>query len=646
MKLLNFAIYAAVPLLSACAGFLGIEKPPALVTHCDDFSKLGHAYYQAHNKEGFKAISSGTLQYFPQEGLISRLDMSGDLEGGPQAQRRFSLGATEAGPGLKVDQRASDYVAILIPPETAAKHLAQQLDKPLPAFVMVPAEAFYQGVCRQGAAPFFVGSSQSLSETPIPQLTIGEPELKALVSALYLDPRSNSLEELRRHYRDKWFDSQKFVNPDKWGGWSDITVRTRHRGAWRKLWNFLSGSSLGEAGTVDGTSLNIGAAYSTPPLLAITAENSDIESRWRKRLADYATRHGEIDAKVKAVQSLLASPSVNGAAFNAAAQQALAAIEEQRKTLDSSQVSLGYEQDLFVTDIEIAFVVGEFRDKLEQLFGTYRELAERYAAAVAIKPGHAINAGLILNPIPVIVDGVTQQPVKLAPVVISMEKFGGSLTAHIVAFLEPVKQPDDRVLYRVRANGLVNLTSSLRDMQGQLEQKIRAEERCSVRIRSINFNIPDAIVAGRYAKDVEVGLTARTCATITYYRPCGKWYKPSICKERVTMKTDLYDTTARGRLSATVNQIGDDFTLSYAYSLCAHSFFCVNDAGTTPQLMEKLKSDKKVADYLGSVGGRVESLQLSPDLNGDSYLAIQAATKPLDSTTAIAVLIALSSREQ
>jgi hypothetical protein len=511
---------------------------------------------------------------------------------------------------------------------------------------MVPHEAFYKGVCRQGVTPFFVGSSHSLSETPIAQLTIGERELKALVSALYLDPRSNSLEELKKHYRDKLSVGQKFVNTDRWGGWSEITVRTRHRGMLRQFWNFLSGSSLGDPGTVDGTSLTIGAGYNTPPLSAITTENSDIENRWRARLEIYNDRHREIEAKVKAVKDLLASPSVNGAAFSAAAQSALDSIEGQRKTLESSQVSLGYEQDLFATDLEIAFVAGEFRGKLEQLYDTYGELAERYAAAVAVKPGHAINSGLILNPIPVIVDGVAQQPVKLAPVAIPVDKFGGNLAVNMVAFLEPVKQPNDKILYKIRINGLVNLTGSLRDMQGQLEGRIRAEERCSAHIRFVNFSIPDSIVAGRYEKNVDVGVTTRTCVTMTYYRPCGKWYRPSICKERTTMKTDLYDTTAKGQLSVRVTRIGEDFLLNYEYSLCAHGLFCVGDGGATPKLMEKLQGNKELADFVKVVGGRAESLQLSPDLNGDSYLAIQLTTKPLDTTAATLILDTLRARNK
>lgn len=639
MKPFLLALYAVASLLFTGATLASADDVIPPVAPCGDFATLGHSYYEQYRKNaGAKPIAQGTLHYYEQEGVLSRLDMSGDLNNALVTQRQFALSTTERGPQLHIEKKLNKYISILIPPAIAAEYLAQQeQEKPLAAFLMVPEEAFYKGICRQGVSPFIIGSSLSLSEAalPVPQLMISGEDLKSLVSALYLDRRSNNLEDLATYYKQIFQKSAGFVNIDTWNGWSEITVKPRHRGFLRRTWNYLSGSLLGQLGTVEGTSRSFGV-YNAPPLAKIVTENLAIENRWRARVDSYTVQNSLIQEKVKQVLVMLESPTADGVKLSGDAKIALDAIQSQRDILSNTQASLGDEEGYFVTKVEIAYVMNILNNQLDELYSSYSKAMASYASAIAIKPGKPINANLILNPPPAFIEGTEYQAIK-TPFSISLAKFGGNLTADTVVILEPVSQPNKSTLYKIRVIGLINLTSSMQQMRAQLDQRIRAEERCSLHIRFINFDIPDSIGVDQYEKHVDVGLTVRACATFTYYRPCGNWYWPKICEDRATWKTDLFNKNVHGTLGVRIDRISDDFRLGYQYEVC--EIFCTRNSEATPLIMETLKSNKIIADLIAAHGAKVDSVGFSKGTSDDNkYLAIQLVTGPLDAATTLLAL--------
>lgn len=634
--LYSVAVFSVI-ILAGCSSFWGGNKPEPTSVQCNNYASSGHEYF-THYKTSFgnQGIIKAEIELFQQAGVISRLTIPSELKNKLAPQRQFQLAMPDSDTTIPINKRYLDYVAIYIPPKMAAQHLGQgSIENPQSAYLMIPKETFYKGTCREGIEPFLIGSTQSLTGSDLPQLMMGSAELKALTAALYLDENSNDLDTLIAHY------GNKLVNKDTWGHWIDIKIDLHKRGFFRRFWNFLSGSTLGRLGTLNDTGISFGKTITSPPSTAIITENNYIDTEWKENLINAQKDYLAIDKHIAELKAMLNMTPVNVARFSDKSEWILLKIAEQQSNIKTHGTRMRSEASLFVTNIEIDYLTGLFQKKLNDLYKSYLKVSKLYADAVNVKPGQKINPELILNPPPTLVNGAKIEAVKKPNMSIPLGKFGGSVPTGVTAYLEPHQQADDSFLYSINLSALANLSQGITAMRQQLTNKIYSAQSCSKRIRFVNLDIPEDIKSGSYIKPVDVGLTVRACATITYYVPCGKWYKPRICKRKKTISTNLYDTTARGNLRINVENTGDDFRLSYNYQLCAHIFLCTSDSDKTPKIIESLKKDPKIARYYEQAGVEINTVMLSKAINNNSYIVLQAKTKVMSGTAAILALNAL-----
>ncbi len=634
--LYSIAVFS-VAILAGCSSFWGGNKPAPTTTQCNNYASSGHEYFTHHKQRfGNQGLIKAEIELFQQAGVISRLTIPSELENELILQRQFQLAMPDGSATIPINKRYLNYVAIYIAPNMAAQYLGQgSIDKPQSAYLMIPSENFYKGTCREGIEPFLIGPTQSLTGSDLPQLMMGSSELKALTAALYLDEDSNDLDALIAHY------GNNFVNNDTWGHWVDVKIDLHKRGFFRRFWNFLSGSTLGRLGVLNDTGISFGASITAPPSIAIITENERIRTEWKDHLFTAQKDYLSIDQHIAELKAMLDITPVNVPRFSDKSEWILLRIAEQQKSIAAYAMHMRSEASLFVTDIEIDYLTGLFQKKLDDLYKSYLNVSKQYADAIRVKPGQRINPDLILNPLPTLVNGAKVEAVKKPKIAIPLGKFGGSVPTGVAAYLEPHQQADGSFLYSINFSALANLSQGIAAMRQQLTNKIYSAQSCSKRIRFVNLNIPEDIQNGTYINPVDVGLTVRACATITYYVPCGKWYKPRICKRKKTMSTNLYDTTARGNLRINVENTGDDFRLSYNYQLCAHIFLCTSDSDKTPKIIESLKNDPKIALYYEQTGVEVKTVMLTKAIDNNSYIVVQAKTKAMSGPAAILVLNAL-----
>lgn len=602
---------------------------------------MGHDYFKMQEaKFSGGPIGNAKLVFFPRQGLISRLTLAPNQENPLVKQRRFQVATSDQAPVPELASSRSDYVAVFIPPQTASIHLAQlQGGEPEPAFLLVPREAFYRGVCREGTKPILLGSTESLDQQSLPQIMIGRSALRNMAAALYLDPRSSSPDDLATHY-------QKFVSEQNWGGWIDLEIKRSKRGLLRRFWNWVSGSTLGAPGVLSGTSVSMSRPVRPFSAKGLVGEISSIETAWNDRLSRFAEEMQALDDQLTRLHTLLDQPSADQQQFLTLAADIVAGLETQGSRVQDFGQKMRREQGLFLSAIEVDYLEGRLRTRLLSLHEDYNKVAAHYARAVRIRPGQIIDPDLVLNPISASLNGTPIKPVRRPAISLPLAKFGGAFDVQGVAYLEPVKMPSGAELYKVKLTALANLSRNMAALKGQAAAQVRAQQTCELRIRFVNLDIPDSTEGGVYRKPVDVGLTVRACATVDVPYPCPTWRNPlRWCKSRKHIKTNLYDTTAHGGLQVRIERLGDDFNLSYGYRICAHGLICSSDGASSGYVLQELKKDPRVAGFLTQTGVTVEGVNLTKARNGDGYLTLQVESGPVTGDQAIIMLNALKQQE-
>jgi hypothetical protein len=611
-------------LLVSCSLFS--QKPSAPVA-CDPISQLGHDWFLLMNSQGFeKPISRGVLNIYEGNKSLSTLKikrLDTDFE-----RRIFgTMGANDQ--QIQAKKTLNDVVLILLPPKVAGEHFNQFhrqrgrnpefLEAPI--FAAIPKEAFYQGVCREGAASFIISSIENKDSRAPANFNISRNDLYSLVSGLYMDPRSSDVEYLR-----SLIINTSLVDQNTWGGWVDVDVDFHKRTFLHWLFRWPEGQEA----KLDGIQVLSGTT-SSPEINEIVDEHIRLSGGWIDIISDYFQSTHDLNLDIDTFSQKIKDGTVTAAEYRDLGVVIFNKLKAIDNKISGYELSMKAERGLFIADIERDLYIETMSNYLDESKRRFNDIARAYRQAMQIGTGRQFDIDFLLAGSVSVVNGEPQTPSKPYEMDLGGGRHGVSPSLSATAYI--VELEDGQ--YSVRVNGLSNLSEVIAAGSGVLRREIRNIESCSKKVRFINLDIPDRLRGESYEKPVDIGLQARSCWSLNIYEPCGLF---KFCKKRVSGWTKLYDTTARGYVYASPIRVGSDFKLSYGYHACVHGFICPRDNWETELILGSLGSSDNYGDLVSKYGLSVDQLAMGYDKRNDKYLAVQFMSKSLSADDAIDLL--------
>lgn len=600
---------------------------------CDGYSQLAHEYYLNHSSSAVGEIGRASLKVYPGDSVLSRLTLhsrKGDLL---QSPRKYSVQTSAFPPPLSNRFRDDDYIMILIPPGISGDYFGQlkAIDDEglnfsgLPSLLAVHSDAFFHGRCRSGNTPALIANQAAADNHGIAHVLLPESQLKALVAALFLDHDSYDIDKLIQYY-----DANKFVDEKTWGGWVRLDLDHRRR----TPLHWLFGSKLGKAANLYGVG-ETHITYRLPSATEIAEEIEEIRHAWRSRLTAFRDAVSQTKEDIAAVKSILQQSEVDVDLYLDLTRKISSSLQAHRQLVEEHRQEMETQQDYFMTDTEIDFLAGVMRDHIASLSQQFNALSRLYQDMV-FRSGSNIDERVFMAPAPVDVNGQVVPPLPSRKLNLPVSQLGGSLPAAYVGYLSVGERPNT---FTVNINGLVDLDRAVNSMSGKLRSEAYAIQSCSKRITFVNTDIEGGITDGEYIKPVDVGVQIRSCVTFDYYWPCGKWYKPKICKKRKTASTNLYKTTAHGKVNFSITRAGEDVIANYGYRICAHGIICASGGDELPSVMTMMRTSTEIQRLIEEQGLSIARIGLRKARHsGQDLLAVQIQTGDLPASRALMLL--------
>jgi hypothetical protein len=507
--------------VSGCATNFFSQSPPRNEVQCNAIAEFGHQYFKHYGKQfGGKAIATAKLKLFNQPNFVSRLDISKDLVNPVVQQRQFELSLNDD-KLIPVDKRFRNYVALFIPASMASKYLGQTEVKfsgeaiPHSAFLLIPRESFYKGVCRSDIKPILIGSVSSDKNHSLPQLMIGKHDIQQLATALFLDPKSNFEDELKKHY-----NQNKFVNTEVWPGWMEVRLSPRHSGWLRHIWNKLTKSKLGRVGRVVDTS-KYSTTISAPPLKEMFNEQDRIKDGWASVIGDLNRNFSKINKYLATMNQMISDGNIDGKRFAELANKAAYILDAQTKKIQSYRVNIP--NDLFVTETGSNYLTSLLNKKLDSIENQYVSVVGRYTEILSNTERGPIDSDKILNRPPLVVGETTVRPVKIDKTVSLGKSNQGTIAIKSVAFLEKVKSAD---AFKVRIIALADMSESMVARRKMAVDKLKRKVSGNASITRgpvfENEEIDNKGLAFSQKINFDYKYTISFNIPIPYF--CGNWY--------------------------------------------------------------------------------------------------------------------------
>ncbi|MGB4344300.1 MAG: hypothetical protein WBJ03_11880 [Moraxellaceae bacterium] len=594
---------------------------------CDQYSLFAHAYYQSALKrqENAHTIAKAELELYTGPHTLSPFT----LTRAPGPARAFNgqlLGQSGGAARLVHRFRNDHYTMLLIPPRTAARYFGQLARSPndpaqlveMPALLAVPREAFRDGRCRAGDLPLLIANAESRVVKDIAHYLLPQDQLRQLIAALFMDPRSDNLDALLQEY------DQKIINRSTWGGWIDLTIDHHRRG----ILDRLLGRAAGRPAHLPGI-IETNIEYSAPPLQELLAENLQLDQGWKQMLSTFKVAVIDTQGRIDRLSKVLAAPSVDMPAYLLLTAEISDRLQEHRTEISRQQRAMESARSYFMTDTEIDFLATLMQRHIDDLVSRFNELEIAYQRRLEQSEG--FDEKLFLSPLPYPASTGQINPVEVRNHSVLLKEIKSSLPISYVAYLATSSEKDK---VEVRVNGLVNLTQSMRVLSHVIRSKVMEQQSCKLRVRSVNTDIRPSIRNGRFIKPVDVELQIRACMTISVPSWCGHKY----CTKKKRIATNLYKTTADANGWLNVDLRGTDAAVNFGYSACAHGWFCSRDNYRLQSLLAVMAESSDLKKFMTMFGPSFRIAALRQGKDGSDYLAMQLTTRPLPKEEALVLL--------
>ncbi|MEJ2912001.1 hypothetical protein [Pseudoalteromonas sp. C12FD-1] len=625
----SFVIFSII--IAASCSITG--KPPQ-VTKCDDFSSFAHSWYTHIKTKKSFPVAKAELNLYPGDSVLSTLKLK-DHNRELISDQIFFNGIQGGENKIKILNKMDDYIAILIPPKSSEVNLGQSFYRlggdpdylPTPAFLAVPKETFFNGICRKNITPFLISSIENEQIDALPQFNIGRVEFNRLVSGLFLDPDSYDIEALIER-----ISNNRYIDEETWGGWLEVDVDTHRRNIFHWLFKWPEGRRI------DIPDIQSTEANSLPLDFDITrSEHIDIAKGWLPIIKEYATLSKEIKALSDSLIKKIKDGNITLFIYRQDSSKIYKKISVLDKKIKSYNEQMSHEVALFITEPEIALYISTMREDLNKSKDAFNNIAHAYSELTNVSSGGLIKPKLFLAGASTVIDDQEVFPSKIEQFKTPTSKLGIVIPASAVAYIEAA----DNGKYKVRLNALMSLSDGITKNTGLLKSKIYAKQSCSKHVDSVNTSIPDKLKGDSYIKDIDIGVEFRTCWTIDVGYPCLKGWKPKWCKKRLSGWTKVGRTTAKGSVGINVERKAEDLYLSYFYKACIFDFICTEDSGESPSLLDSIKAKDEFKEFIEKANPKVINVTLNHDKNNRKYAAIRVGTDPLDAYEAVVLLKAI-----
>lgn len=620
MRLIHWLAIASILLPAQAIAARAIKE-------CDQYSRFAHAYYQAalERQENARTIAKAELDLYSGTHTLSPFT----LTRAPGLARAFNgqlLGQSGGTARLAHRFRNDHYTMLLIPPHTAASYLGQLARSPndsaqlveMPALLAVPREAFREGRCRAGDMPLLIASAESRVVKDIAHYLLPQDQLRKLIAALFMDPRSDNLDALLQEYE------QKIVNRATWGGWIDLTIDHRRRSILDRLLRREAGLPVHLPGIIE---TNI--EYSVPPLQELLAENLQLDQGWKGMLSTFKAAVTDTQGRIDRLSEVLASSPIDMPAYLLLTAEISDRLEGHRTEISRQQRAMESARSYFMTDTEIDFLATLMQRHIDGLVSRFNELEVAYQRRLEQSEG--FDEALFLSPLPYPTSNGQINPVKVRNHSVLLKEINSSLPISYAAYLASSSEKDK---VEVRVNGLVNLTQSMRSLSTVIRSKVMEQQNCNLRVKKINTDIRSSIINGRFIKPVDVELQIRACMIVSLPSWCGHKY----CTKKKRVVTNLYKTTADANGWLKVDLRGTDAAVNFGYSACAHGWFCARDNYRLPSLQAVMAESSDLKRLVTEFGPSFRIAALRQGKDGSDYLAMQLTTRPLPREEAMVLL--------
>jgi hypothetical protein len=572
------------------------EQLQAPIVACDRYSNIAHEYYKSRRDvDGPKEIARATLRTYPDARALSELRLTTGVSDQTLlgVTKRYTGTAGNKSPAIGRRWRGDDYVMMLIPPRLAGQHLGQKrvddddsarfLD--LPAFLAVPSETFFKGVCRSGGTPMLISSLDSVADEGISHFVLSESDLKTLVSSLFLDPRSSDLAALAAYY------DQNFVDASRWQGWITIKIQGRSRTVFHRIFR----SRWGLPATIPGSGES-DLAYSDIGLTDLAGEMTRIKTGWKDELHGFRDTIAVAVDGINELERSMSQPDFDADSFDIKATKITETLTNSRTEVTRARDRMRSEEDLFMTGTEIDFLTDVMAKTVDKLGSRLNGLSVRYNRMALEDP---FDEKIFLNPLAVEVDRLVVKPLPIADRPLPVPGYAGALPLRARGFLMPGEAPGT---FSVNMRALIDMESAYQALRNEVHRQAHAAESCSKQIRRINDSTMGVRNGDSYERPIDIEIQIRTCVTFDYPAICGKFPKYKKCTKTHRVITDAARTTARATVSFEVKPLAKDVVIAYGYSVCAFGWICASDRDELASLRALLAQEtpnveKWMSDY-------------------------------------------------